>query len=547
MLKCPRCGSKVRKDGHTDTDAAGDGVQRYACTKRAICKWRGIAAIGVEEARSLGINRKMVSALHRKLRKATRFVITAAQNATPVHEEFFKSLLTYCRVNSAQLVVVPYRYRNPTSRWTEEQEGDDWWAPELEPYIYNRRYDIDRHLMLLGDIMTQPTAIRPLQGYEAISGKRSAIIAHPKLELLCVPTPQSRLPKIMTTTGAVTIRNYIPAKAGKKGEFHHTFGAAVVELEGGKFHLRQINAMNDGSFMEIAGGSLTTEYRGDQVESGIPLEALNMGDTHEEFISPEVVSATFGRSGIVPTLKPKIHIWHDLHDFYRRNHHHRGDPFVGIAKQRGQMEDVEQGLRQTFAFLDKHTPAGVLSVVVKSNHPNALARWVKESDWRSDPVNASFYLRTALAMTEAAKMTAIGYQTIDPFAYWGKQWLKAGERVRFLDEDESFLVKGIECTYHGHYGSNGARGSISGFGRIGVKTIIGHGHSPGIRDGVYQNGTSTPLRLEYNKGPGSWLNTHTGIYRNGKRVLFNMIDGEWRAASIRRNSPVADTRPSVKI
>lgn len=523
MLKCPRCGgNRVTKGGTTNHKHAGgrSGIQRYRCKK---CNWNGTQAVGVEEAKSKGIDPRAVNKLHARMRKVTKFVITSAQNATPVHAEFFKSLLSYCRANNAQLVVVPYRYKNPTSRWTEAQQSDDWWAPEIRPYLYNRRYDIDRHLTLLGDIMTQPTATRPLQGYETISGKKSAIIAHPKLELLCVPTPQARLPKIMTTTGAVTRRNYIPAKAGKKGEFHHTFGAAVVELKGGKFHLRQLNALNDGSFMD-----LDTEYRGDEIESGIPLEALNMGDTHEEFVSPEVIHATFGRGGIVPTLRPKILVWHDLHDFYRRNHHHRGDPFVGVAKQRGGMEDVEEGLRRTFEFLDKHTPAGTQSIVVKSNHPNALAKWVKESDWRSDPVNASFYLRTALAMTEAAKMTTIGAETIDPFAYWGEQWLKARERVRFLKEDESFLVKGIECTYHGHYGANGIRGSISGFGKIGVKVIIGHGHAPGIRDGAFQNGTSTPLRLEYNKGPGSWLNAHTAVYRNGKRTLLNVIYGEWR-------------------
>jgi hypothetical protein len=61
-----------------------------------------------------------------------------------------------------------------------------------------------------------------------------------------------------------------------------------------------------------------------------------------------------------------------------------------------------------------------------------------------------------------------------------------------------------------------------------VKTIIGHSHSPGIDGGCYQTGTSTPLRLDYNKGPSSWLNCHCVLYANGKRSLLPIIDGEWR-------------------
>ena len=81
---------------------------------------------------------------------------------------------------------------------------------------------------------------------------------------------------------------------------------------------------------------------------------------------------------------------------------------------------------------------------------------------------------------------------------------------------------------HGDRGPNGARGSIKNLRRIGVKSIIGHSHSPGIDEGAYQNGTSTRLRLGYNVGPSSWLNAHTVVYANGKRSLINIIDGKWR-------------------
>jgi hypothetical protein len=127
-----------------------------------------------------------------------------------------------------------------------------------------------------------------------------------------------------------------------------------------------------------------------------------------------------------------------------------------------------------------------------------------------------------------SKMTKTGAQTIDPFAWWGKQKLQCAERTVFLEPDQSYQIKGIEVGYHGHYGPGGARGTIKAFGKIGAKPVIGHGHSPGIKDGVYQTGTNSQLRLEFVRGPSSWLHTDCLIYSNGKRTLLNVIDGKWR-------------------
>jgi hypothetical protein len=81
---------------------------------------------------------------------------------------------------------------------------------------------------------------------------------------------------------------------------------------------------------------------------------------------------------------------------------------------------------------------------------------------------------------------------------------------------------------HGHYGPNGSRGNLKSFRRIGVKSVTAHEHSPGIDEGAYRVGTSTPLSRGYTHGPSNWLNTHALIYPNGKRTLINIIDGRWR-------------------
>ena len=63
------------------------------------------------------------------------YLITAAQNATPVHSAFLRTLRTAAEALGAELVVIPLRYRNPTSTWPASAQGEDVWAPELAPYL----------------------------------------------------------------------------------------------------------------------------------------------------------------------------------------------------------------------------------------------------------------------------------------------------------------------------------------------------------------------------------------------------------------------------
>ena len=132
-------------------------------------------------------------------------------------------------------------------------------------------------------------------------------------------------------------------------------------------------------------------------------------------------------------------------------------------------------------------------------------------------------------MLDGSRLGDAGARTIDPFAYWGKALLQCRARTRFLEPDESFTIEGIEVGYHGHYGLNGARGNRRSFARIGIKVVIGHTHSPGICEGAYQTGTMSRLRLEYVRGPSSWLHTDCVIYDNGKRTLVNIINGRTHA------------------
>lgn len=454
-----------------------------------------------------------------KLPDAPVYVVTYAQNATPVHKKFLAALLVYCKHNNAQLVVIPGRYKNPTSIWTEKMESDEWWASVLHPYLFDGRADVGR-CTIYGDISIQPTAVRPLTGFEVFAGSNSAIFGHPKIQLHTVATAKRRYPRIFTTTGAVTKRNYTHSKAGKKGEAHHVYGATVVERAGDLFHVRQINALNDGTFID-----LTTKYTPEGVEEAERALGLIYGDIHVDKSDPAVLNATYGgEDSIVRVLRPRNVFYHDLLDFDRRNHHrihHFPDRYERALG--GAPDNVEAEVHEAIAFIDDTTPADAQAYCIISNHDEAFDRWLNEANPKVDPINALFYHETWTKLLQYYNKNRC---FVPALQLWYEE-LGAG-KVKFISRDEPKKIKDIYLNFHGDKGTNGARGTTLQYAKLGVKTIIGHSHSPGILDGCYQVGVTGRLEMGYNAMPSSWLNTHAVIYANGKRSLIHVIEGEWR-------------------
>lgn len=464
----------------------------------------------------------------RELAPVSRYIITAAQNYTPVHRGFVASLLRAKRRLKAELLVIPIRYKNPTSVFTQRQQKLDVLFPKvIEKYLWSIRKNLNANLTLLADIKVQPTATEPLMGYEALTHGESGILAHTKLQMKTVATPSNRLPKILTTTGACTLPNYTDSSAGKKGEFHHTLGAVLVEIQGKTFHLRHLNAKSDGSFSD-AGTGLTFSPTG-ITKMERPL-ALVMGDTHVDYIDKAVEKATFGKGGIIDVLNPKVLVFHDLLDAYSVNPHHKKNPFLAYAKRSADLDNVKREITRSVNFVTDRTTGDRLSVIIASNHLDFVNRYMKENDWREDPTNARFYLETALHLIDNAVIGPHGFDMPDPYAYWFNKLAKGsgGANVKILGRDESYSLGGVELSMHGDIGPSGSRGSARNLRRVGVKSIIGHSHAPCINEGCYQVGTSTSLKLEYNIGPNAWLNTHCVLHANGKRQLVSIIDGNWR-------------------
>lgn len=460
-------------------------------------------------------------------KKCKTFIITAAQNATPLHKEFFAILEAIAAARGAQLLVIPLRYKNPTSTWLGSQKNMQWWDVP-EQYLQNVRKQINSNLVLMADVKTQPTAKEPLSAYDAMSGGFSAILGHTKLHLKCIPTTGDKLARILTTTGACTVANYTNTKAGAIGEFHHSLSAALVELDGPLFHLRQLHyhsasrSVTDG--VRARRWSIAHPGQYEVVEDKAPgALALIEGDSHVDFKDETVEKAT---RRLLAETDPEYSILHDVLDSYSCSPHHWGNIMNAIAKMRGDRANVRNEVDRAVAFVNQRAKARKVRVV-DSNHDDMLTRWILKHDWKTDPVNADFYLATASAMVDDCRFTGKGTEFVDPFIHWLKMAAEGGD---IAEAGESFILGGIELALHGDKGPNGARGSIRNLRRIGVKVVVGHSHTPGIDEGAYQTGTSSRLRLEYNGGPSSWMNAHCLLQWDNKRQLVFVIAGRYRSA-----------------
>lgn len=464
--------------------------------------------------------RKQKLRFARSIPRCKRYLVTAAQNATPVHDLFWETLTKAAAHMGAELIVIPLRYQNPTSVFADKDQ--DWWVEEVEPYLYNGRRKLHPFLTVLGNVKVQPTATHPLTGFEGMTGPESCIIGHTKLQLKTVAVPSSLYPKLMTTTGACTKANYTDSRAGKTSEFHHHLGATLVELSSKYFHIRQINAdKNDGSFIDW-----DTLYTATGPVPAPPPAAIVLGDVHVRVNDPDVDAATFGPGGIISTLNPVKIIAHDVSDGQSHNPHDAHDPFIQSALARSGKTDIRQELEEVVAWINARVP-GREVFIVNSNHHDFLRRWMVKADWKTDQENAEFYLETALAMVKSARTLPNGPTYLDPFPYW-LQRLGVAANVHVLGKNEGLMISGIECGMHGHWGPNGSKGTLKNLARLGTKVISGHRHGPGIEEGHYGVGTSSYRRLSYMAGPSSHMNTHCLIYANGKRTLVSVVDGEYR-------------------
>lgn len=468
---------------------------------------------------------ELESPVHRRNKTTARtLVFTCAQNNTKLHENFWKSLLRFCNHNNAELHISRLTYnKNGQSAGMAKpgsEKGSDsdnmWYDPRIEPYVSDEAVQVTPDLVWCGELNILPTRAYPLSTLKTYTRQASGIVPHVKIAMESIPGLKPHGPRFMYTTGTVTLRNYIQKIAGQVAEFHHVFGAVVVEVaeDGVSWWARQLNSDTDGVFYD-----LTTKYTPNAVVEDNAVDAIVHGDIHTGKADKEILAQVFGPYGVVNMLRPKHQFFHDLLDFTPRNHHNIKDPhflWSWDAKK-----SVEEEFVHAVQILESAKRGYSDLHVVVSNHDTAINHWLKNTSGFYDPTNVAFWL----AMNTYVHAELELNRDPHPFAHVLRRMQAPADVIK---EDESFTLHGIEFGMHGHLGPNGARGAPRNLRVVG-KSCTGHTHTAGIIEGVYTAGVYGKLDMGYNKGPSAWSHSFTIVYPNGKRtiVTFNKL-GAWR-------------------
>lgn len=460
-----------------------------------------------------------------------RYILTSAQNNTMVHEEMWASLNQLARHYDARIMVSRYTYNKGAYKGAQQaklgtrQTSDTdemWYDPKLGDYITDHRVRLAPDLEFCGEMNILPTAIRPLSGLDTYTKDRSAIFPHTKLAMVTVPAMKFNRVKFNYTTGTCTMRNYIQRKAGLKAQFHHVYGAMLVEVDSnGDWWARQLMSTEDGTIQD-----LDVIASPDGVTTDNIIEAIVFGDIHNRALQETEWALSWGPGSLFDTLQPNYQFLHDVLDFRSRAYHDNKRHVYRYAQHLMCTDNVREEVEEVAEFIASAEHPDCYTVVVESNHDAMLGRWLQEADFREDHVNAVFFLECQLKLYNAA---TLGKPThLLESLCREKNDLKY---TTFLDTDQSYTVHGIECSLHGHRGPDGARGSVANLNRLGVKACPAHTHRATIHDGVWSPGVMGALDQGYNAGPSSWSHSNVLIYQTGKRAMITYRNNKWRASN----------------
>lgn len=501
---CPKCDSdKIRPTN--DTSIGGN--TRWRCRT---CKYRTTRPLKMPSSHQKGISASQI--------KAKTLVITSAMANTDTDYETLAVLENYAKHNDAQLLVIPVKYRNKDNINIKKDEPLVY-DRRIEKYLLRKDYKVNKNLTIFAERSINATRKYPLTGKGLRAGSSSGIFAHANLCMDVIATAKDSIPKILHTTGSVSVAHYSDSDLGDDARLNHTLGGIVVEVQGDKFYIRQLMA-KDGVIYD-----LNKKYTKESVTDNRP-ELIVYGDIHQSRITPKEYKAIWGKNGLYHYLKPKNQVFHDLLDFYSDNHHHDNDVLLQYKKVKNGEHDIKAELDKAVAFLE--SVGG--GIIIPSNHIDHLTQWVNKSLKHGIAKSVSY--KNIPIMAELTQMATEYINKYDKypsiFNLYLEKYCKAP--LVFASRNKEYRPVHADISQHGDKGANGAKGSKYHFLRTGIPHTIGHGHTPFILNGfngVWGNGVVTQ-NMDYATGLSGWLYAHTIEHENGARQMITVIDGKFR-------------------
>jgi len=381
-----------------------------------------------------------------------KYVITAAEVGARPNNKQLDAYETYAEENGAEIVVIPIlgQYR------------DEELAERFNNYRVVRELPLGKTVGIR-DFGVKAQQINPLTGLKRFgSVDKSIIVGSTKQHLEHVANSNTHDPKAVLSTGVCTLPNYKEHfRIGKIGLEDHIQGAVLIDVddETDHFYFRQTQNITDGSFIDNG-----VKYTG-KGATPVRADTMVLGDLHEAQMSQDDYDYS---CDMINALKPKYVMLHDAFDAYSINHHDIGRNLLRAGKANlGQLSLYQElyNLGERLHELSSQGEKDTKYMVVKSNHDEALDKYLDECRFVGDSQNLQLSVQLANAMIEGKDPVEEGIKLT--YGYIPRN-------LKFLKRDDEFNRYGYNLSNHGDKGASGGRGSMTTFDYALGKAIIGH-------------------------------------------------------------------------
>lgn len=440
-------------------------------------------------------------------------------NAQNLFVEGFQSVQNFLKRKKAELIILPM----PTHAKALQKQPNHY-DPLLRDFrsCFSTEFTFNNHLKAI-EAYINPQQINPLTGIRRMKVhkfgrdnkpgeeikrfKTSLIVAHSKQMMDTIPTGNNSHPRIVHSTGCITLPSYLRNRIGMIANDDHKLGGLIVEIQEDWFWIRQVQFnVNDGSFIDNgmryhADGSITPERA----------EGFKFGDIHPGFHHQTALNAIYKLWDII---QPKRIFFEDFFDSASISHH-LANKNITRAMLPEYFKDLPSEIEMAHGVLSEiwnKAPADAELIATASNHPEHIGKYLDEGRYIKD-CRENFKI--------AHRMVVMQIDGLNPL----QEYLDPEKRMRWIDQNEDYFVEGVQMNAHGHLGVSGSRGSKVGHELSYGSAMTAHTHSPSIYHDVFTVGHTTVPRHGYNNGPDNWILCSGAVYKGGHMQLHMIIKG----------------------
>lgn len=418
-----------------------------------------------------------------------KVIITYVNDGSFINEDFYNTLLTYCKYNGAELGIL--WGKSIKKKQTFDRDTFDL----LQPYLATEFLFERDPSCLVQDFLIPSTQKNPLLNLDKLSTNiKTIVVGSNKQYLQILPYKQYTNYRIACSTGTLSIPDYKDTVAGHIDLKYHKFGAILLDWneEQNRYIVRNITYNNNCLY------DLDKKYTPKGFEKIKNLPGMVLGDLHLPDEDTDVIKKT---KEFINKYKPIHTMLHDVASWNSVCHHNFGKCLFNAQNITNDnfslASELECVVRKLFD-LSNDCPDTKFKIV-HSNHDAFIEKWLDTGEFIQDKINARLGAQLFVKYCDNKSILT----DLLP------------KNVEYLSKDKEFNICGFIVSEHGDAGISGANGSPNAFNKTFDNCIVGHTHSCEIREKTFYVGTLSKLIVNYNqKGMTRWVHANAIIHEN---------------------------------